>query len=248
MASDVKRPSFSCTPLLLAFVFAACGRSDATRQEPLLGSSSATAAGVVSAVPPGVRTFVIVPAESKASYVADEELFALALTKFGLPTGWAKVVGSTQAIDGRFQIDLERPAAWLGDSRFTVWMDTFSSGREMRDTWIRENGPRFNDYPVATFNATAIDGGSGSAQSGAEWSFELRGTLTIRDIAQPAVFAVRARLADDTLRGVATTRLRMSAFGIETITFYDTLTVADEIGLDVQFTARAEGEGPGRGR
>ena len=35
----------------------------------------------------------------------------------------------------------------------------------------------------------------------------------------------------------------MSSFGIETITFHNTLTVADEIGLDVQFRARAEREG-----
>ena len=31
----------------------------------------------------------------------------------------------------------------------------------------------------------------------------------------------------------------MSDFGIETITFLDTLTVADEIGLEVQFSAKA---------
>jgi hypothetical protein len=34
----------------------------------------------------------------------------------------------------------------------------------------------------------------------------------------------------------------MSSFGIETITFVDTLTVADEIGLEVTFRARARRE------
>ena len=52
-------------------------------------------------------------------------------------------------------------------------------------------------------------------------------------------------LTGDTLNGKATTRLRMSSFGIETITFHNTLTVADEIGLDVQFRARAEREAGG---
>jgi len=189
-----------------------------------------------------VRTFVIVPAESKASYVADEELFALAFTKFGLPAGWAKVVGSTQAIEGRFQIDMEQPAASLGTNEFAVRMNTFSTGRDMRDNWIRENGPRFNNYPVATFRATAIEGAAGSGRPGEELSFNLRGTLTIREIARPATFAVRARLTGDTLGGTATTRLLMSSFGIETITFHNTLTVADEIGLDVHFRARAERE------
>ena len=187
-----------------------------------------------------MRTFVIVPAESKASYIADEELFALAFTKFGLPAGWAKVVGTTQAIEGRFQIDMEQPAASLGSNEFTVRMNTFSTGRDMRDNWIREHGPRFNDYPVATFRATAIEGVAGSGRPGEELSFNLRGSLTIREIARPATFAVRARLTGDTLDGEATTRLLMSSFGIETITFHDTLTVADEIGLDVRFRARAE--------
>jgi polyisoprenoid-binding protein YceI len=119
-------------------------------------------------------------------------------------------------------------------------MDTFTTGRDMRDNWIRENGPRFNDYPVATFKAAAIDAGGGSYRPGEEFSFNLGGTLTIREIARPATFAVRARLAGDALSGVATTRLLMSSFGIETISFAETLTVADEIGLEVQFTARAE--------
>ena len=38
------------------------------------------------------------------------------------------------------------------------------------------------------------------------------------------------------------TRLLMSSFGIETITFHNTLIVADEIGLEVQFHARAQRE------
>jgi polyisoprenoid-binding protein YceI len=115
----------------------------------------------------------------------------------------------------------------------------------MRDNWIRESGPRFNDYPVATFRATAIEGAARSDRPGEELSFNLRGTLTIREIARPATFAVRARLIGDTLDGDATTRLLMSSFGIETISFHNTLTVADEIRLEVQFRARAEREAGG---
>ena len=240
----LKRPIVTCIPLLLpGLLLAACGGSEATRRETPEAFGSDTSDRATAARHHGVRTFVIVPAESKASYVADEELFALAFTKFGLPPGWARVVGSTHAIEGRFQIDMEHPAAPLGSNEFTVRMNTFSTGRAMRDNWIRENGPRFNDYPVATFRANAIDGAAGSDRPGEELSFNLRGTLTIREIARPATFAVRARLTGDTLDGTATTRLLMSSFGIETITFHNTLTVADEIGLDVQFRARAEREG-----
>ncbi len=240
----LKLTTVRATAFLLTLVLAACGGSETPGRGTPQTSAAETPRPGAAAPQVGVRTFVIVPAESKASYFADEEFFALALTKFGLPAGWAKVVGATQSVEGRFQIDTGRPAAWLGENVFTVRMNTFSTDRDMRDNWIRENGPRFNDYPLATFKATAITGGPASYRPGEEFSFSLPGTLTIREIARPATFAVRARLAGDTLTGVATTRLLMSNFGIETITFFDTLTVADEIGLELQFTARAEGEAP----
>jgi polyisoprenoid-binding protein YceI len=229
--------TFRCA-FLLALAVAACGT-------PEVGQRNASPAGEArdsaEPLPPGVHRFVIVPTESKVSYVADEELFALAFTKFGLPAGWAKVVGSTQAIEGQFQLDTARPVTWLGDNQFTVRMDTFTTDRSMRDNWIRTNGPRFNDYPVATFKATAIDA-SEPYSPGSELTFNLRGTLRVREIDRPTSFAVRANLSADTLKGTATTRLPMSSFGIETITFLDTLTVADEIGLEVHFTARAAPE------
>jgi polyisoprenoid-binding protein YceI len=234
-----------CASLLLTLVLAGCGGSEATRRDTPETSGSDTSDRATAARHLGVRTFVIVPAESKASYVADEELFALALPKFGLPAGWAKVVGSTQAIEGRFQIDMQQPAASLGTNEFAVRMNTFITGRDMRDKWIRENGPRFKDYPVARVWATAIVGAARPSRPGEALSFKLRGTLTIREIARPATFAVRAMLTGDTLDGVATTRLLMSSFGIETITFHNTLTVADDIGLEVQFRARAEREAGG---
>lgn len=229
--------SVRIAPLLLAVTLAACG-SEPSREGASQTSTSDTPGHSAAALATGVHTFVIVPAESKASYHADEELFALAFTKFGLPAGWSKVVGTTQAVEGRFQLDVEKPTSRLGENEFTVRMNTFTTGRDMRDNWIRENGPEFNQFPVAKFKATAIDG-VGAYQPGEDFSFNLGGTLTIREVPKPATFAVKARLAGNTLSGVATTRLLMSNFGIETITFYDTLTVSDEIGLEVQFSARA---------
>jgi polyisoprenoid-binding protein YceI len=109
----------------------------------------------------------------------------------------------------------------------------------MRDTWIRENGPRFNDYPTATFKATAIEGAPATYVEGSEVSFKLIGDLTVHDVTQPVTFDVTANLAGDTLTGVATaSTLLLSEFGIEPPSFANTLTVADEFGIEIQFTAR----------
>jgi polyisoprenoid-binding protein YceI len=222
--------------LLVAALLAGCRGSDATPPE----ASGAAFADNATATPlTGVHAFEIVPEESRAAYIANEEFFSLALTKFGIPAGWAEATGSTQAVEGRFQLDADKPGSWLGENEFAVRMNTFTSDRDMRDNWIRENGPRFNDYPLATFKATAIDGGPSAYQPGEEFAFTLPGTLTIRQISHPATFAVTARLSGNTLSGTATTRLLMSSYGIETITFFDTLTVADELVLRVDFVARS---------
>lgn len=188
----------------------------------------------------GQRTFVIVPEESKALYHADEELFADALTKYGLPAGANHVVGTTQAIEGQLTLDLDNLANALGDNSFTVQMNTFTTDQSFRDNWIRDNGPNFNRYPEATFTATSIAGAPATYNEGAQVSFQLVGDLTVREITQPATFAVTATLASDLLTGVATTQLKLTDFGIEPPSFANTLTVADPFGIEVQFTARAQ--------
>ena len=40
-----------------------------------------------------------------------------------------------------------------GDNTFTVRMDTFTTDQPRRDQYIRDDGPRFADYPLATFKA-----------------------------------------------------------------------------------------------
>ena len=230
--------------LLLLLVLGGCGRQDANERS--IGAERATtpalaqdAAGASERLT-GLHTFTIVPEQSKASYLANEEFFAGALNKLGIAAGMAKAVGSTKAIEGQFQLDPDNVTAALGTNTFTVRMNTFTTNQRMRDQWIREDGPHFNDYPLAIFKATAIESATTAFRAGGEVNFKLAGSMTIRNITKPVTFDVRSRLAGDTLTGVATTRLLMSRFGIEQLTFANTLTVADEFGIEVQFTARAQ--------
>jgi polyisoprenoid-binding protein YceI len=195
---------------------------------------TAAASGAVS----GQRTFVIVPEESKASYLVDEEFLGGALDKLGIAAGAVDVIGSTQQISGQLQLNLDDLSSALGENVFTVQMNTLGTGEDRRDTWIRENGPRFNDFPEATFVATAVEGAPATYENGQEVSFKLIGDLTVRDVTQPVTFDVTARLDGDTLTGTATTRTKMSDFGIEPPNFANTLTVADEFGIEVQFVAK----------
>ena len=200
------------------------------------GEDASTAEQPVS----GLRTFVIVPAESRASYLVDEEFFGGALAKLGIPAGLVDVVGSTQEIEGQLQLNLDDLSAALGENVFTVSVNTFTTDQNDRDQWIRRDGPRFNDFPVATFVATAIEGAPAEYVEGQEVSFQLSGDLSIRDVVRPTTFDVTASLSGDTLTGVATARMLLSDFGIDPPNFANTLTVADEFGIEVQITAREE--------
>ena len=128
---------------------------------------------------------------------------------------------------------------------FTVRVNTLTSNQQKRDDYvrqIRDDGPSFDAYPLATFKATAIDGSSSANASGRELTLKLTGDLTVREMTKREVFDVKAQLTGDTLAGVATTRFLLSDFGIGPIDFPPLLAVADPIDIEVQFTARAQAE------
>src|SRR5687767_3576788 len=230
--------------LALAVILSGCGGGGVTSEPPAAAVNPAVQPSTSSpAIVTGRRTFAIVPAQSKASYRANEEFFPGALKLLGIQAGKVGVVGSTQAIEGQFQLDPEEPAAPPGDNTFTVRLNTLTSNQTKRDDYIREirddGGPSFDAYPLATFKATAIEGVSKPSAAGRELTLKLSGDLTVRDITRPMAFDVKAQLTGDTLTGVGTSRFRLSDFGIGPITFHDVLTVADEVGIEVEFTARA---------
>lgn len=205
-------------------------------QETQVESSSEEETGDVEST--GMKTFAIVPEQSQASYLVDEEFLDDALGKLGIEAGKKDVVGSTRAIEGQLQMNPTDMSQVLGENSFTVDMRTLKSDQERRDNYILDKGPSFNSFPVATFNATEIIGLPENYVEGNEVQFQMSGTLTVHDVAVPITFDVIATLDGDTLTGIAETRSLMSDFGIEPPDFARTLTVADEFGIRVEFVAK----------
>lgn len=188
----------------------------------------------------GMRTFVIVPEESSASYLVDEEFLEDALGKLGINAGAVDVVGTTENVEGQIQVDLQDLAAPLGETTITADLGALTSDQDRRDKWLRENGggPQFGSSPPASFTATAINGLAADYTEGEEVQFELSGDMTVRGATVPVVFEVTAVVSGDTLSGTAETRLLMSDFGIQPPNFARTLSVADEFGIRVDLVAR----------
>ncbi|MEM7125861.1 MAG: YceI family protein [Chloroflexota bacterium] len=185
----------------------------------------------------GFRTFMIVPGESKASYIVQEEFFAGALSKLGIEAGKAEIVGSTDQVEGQLQLGpgLDEP---LGKNHFTVNVNTFATDQERRDKWITENGPSFNRFPTAEFVATKLEGTPATYTDGEEVTFIMHGELTIREVVQEVTFEVMAALDGKTISGIATTSSKLTDWGIDPPNFANTLTVADEFKIQVVFIAR----------
>lgn len=187
-----------------------------------------------------IQTFTIIPAESTASYIVDEEFFGGALAKLGIEAGEVDIVGSTQSIEGQLQLNLADLASPLGANHFTVNLTGLTTDQPRRDSWIQDDGPRFSQFPLAEFTATGVENAPTTYTDGEEASFQLLGDLTVREITQPVTFDVTAQLADDTLTGTASAQLLMTDFGIDPPSFANTLTVEDAFMVRVEFTAKAQ--------
>ncbi len=224
----------SCV-LTVSFL-AACAGAPAPAPTP----TTATAAQPQQQVAEGARRFVVVPAESSAAYVVDEEFLAGALAKLGIDAGLQKITGSTNEVTGELQLKLDDPQNALVSGEFTVNLPSLKTDQDRRDSWIRDNALESNRFPVAKFVATSINNAPASYTDGAEVTFQLLGDLTVRDITQPVTFAVTATLTGDTIKGVATTAMKISNFGFDPPNFANTLTVADDFTIQVELTAKEQ--------
>ena len=69
-----------------------------------------------------MRTFAIVPDQSKVSYKVDEQFF-------GQNLDFVKTVGSTSAIEGKMQMQIDGSSVAVGENEFTVDLRTLTSDR-----------------------------------------------------------------------------------------------------------------------
>jgi polyisoprenoid-binding protein YceI len=255
------RPMILATFLTVSlFVLAACGGAPAAApaeptsepvaeatqvpaeeeaaEAPAEAESAAEVPADEASAAAGTRTFVVVPDQSTASFLVDEEFLGGALDKLGIAAGKSDVVGSTQEVSGQFELDLDTGA--IAANEFTVQIDTLSTDQSRRDNWVREQAPGFAKFPTAVFVASSIENAPGEYSDGEEVTFQLSGDLSVRDVAVPITFNVTATLDGDTITGVALADSLLSDFGINPPNFANTLTVQDAFQIQMELTAIEE--------
>jgi polyisoprenoid-binding protein YceI len=146
-------------------------------------------------------------------------------------------VGVTSQVEGLVAIDPTRDD--LGQVvTMTVDLRDLRTDDPMRDEKLADRWLVTNQYPYASFVSTGIENASGNYQEGQDITFQLNGSLTIRDVTLPVSFDTRARLEGDVLTGEAETTIKMSDYGIDPPDLLGFVTVEDEVKLTVHLVAK----------
>lgn len=147
------------------------------------------------------------------------------------------VVGVTTEVVGRLRVDLSDLArSQMGE--ILINARTFVTDSSNRNRAIRGPILAAEQYEFIIFRPTEVIGLSGAAETEGEYSFSVVGELVVRDISRPVTFEVVARwTAGERLEGTALAMVLRSDFDLSIPSVPFVANVADEIGLELDFTA-----------
>ncbi|HEX8230063.1 MAG TPA: YceI family protein [Chloroflexia bacterium] len=207
-------------------------RAPTRNAAPAATTPTGTTEQAVATIPdpaPAARVYRIDPDVSQASYRVGETFFD--------QRGFVIAVGTTNAVAGDILVDpANLPASQLGE--IVVDISQLRTDEPMRDNAIRRQWLQSATYPLARFNNAQISGIPATATEGQPFKFQISGDMTVREVTKPVTWEAETTLDGDTLRGIATTRLKMSEFGIEPPRLMS-LEVEDDVELTLEFVANA---------
>lgn len=200
---------------------------------PVAAASPAAAASPVASVadpaagaPLSGPRFRIISERSEALYRAQET--------FANRPGLATAVGRTNEIEGELQ--LESPGVLRGRVlAMRIDLRTLTSDEPRRDNYIRQNTLQTDQFPFAEFRSTET-AGPASYRPGEEVTFQIPGLMTIKGQERPIVWEARAKLEGDTITGTATSRVKLTDFGLQPPRLA-ILSVEDEMTWEVEIVA-----------
>ena len=146
----------------------------------------------------------------------------------------ATATGTTGTYTGTLVIEAGR----LTTLDLTVDLRTLRSDEAFRDELIRTEVLQTDLYPDATFVADVPVELPASVAVGAPFSFDITGTLTLRDIAGPVRFSIEGRWQGDVVELAGTISFALPNYGIGSVPG-GVVAIRDdaEIGFVVAFTA-----------
>lgn len=193
---------------------------------PEVTSAEATTESAASS---GSLVLRIVQDESEARFKIDEVLNGEPKT----------VVGTTSQVAGEIAVDPSDPSK----SRvgiIQVNARTLSTDSGMRNRTIANRILNTNEYEFITFTPSSITGLPSSGAVGQVYTFQVAGSLTIRDASKDVTFDVTLTPISETrLEGTATTTINHADFGIVIPSVPQVASVGEQVILELEFVAEA---------
>ncbi len=175
----------------------------------------------------GGTAYKIDSSASTASYKAKEELQG---------KGFNEAVGTTNAFIGT--IVLDKSGAPVACSRFDVDLRTLKSDNSRRDNYLYGNTLQTEQYPLATFILTKVEGLKGAVPQGKETEITLVGNLSIHGVTKQVAWAGKVKLDGGAMTGSATTTFKMEQFNITPPKAGPVISINDTLTLQVDLTAK----------
>ena len=194
-------------------------------------TSGATALPASTAQGSGPVVFQIVPDQSQVSFSIYEELGGQPKT----------VVGTTSEVAGQLAVDVQD----LSETQVGVIQvnaRTLTTDNDRRNGAIRNFILNTDQYEFITFTPTSVTGLSGAAQPGQSFTLQISGDLTLRDVTRSVTFNVTAQGVSATqITGTATATVNRGDFNLTIPSVRNVANVGEEVTLQIDFVANAQG-------
>lgn len=174
------------------------------------------------------RVYRIDPKRSQATYKVDEVF--LEDNRLESP------VGTTRAVSGEIRVNPDKPEATrVGE--IAVDISQLETDQPRRDNAIRRQWLESAKYPIARFRNAKLSALPARVEDGKPFTFKMTGDMTIREMTRKQTWDVTATLDGDTLRGTATTKLKMTQYGVDPPNIAGFVRVEDDVALSLEFVA-----------
>jgi polyisoprenoid-binding protein YceI len=179
----------------------------------------------------GLQTFLVVPAQTTASYSVYENLIFQ-----NKPNNDA--IGTTHSVQGSFKIKTGT-SPLVASMNINVDLSTLQSDAQRRDDYIKQNSLQTDTYPNATFVSVSTQGLPSSYTDGQTVHFQLTGNLNMHGKTNKEVFDVQGKVAGNTITGTATSTIYMTDFGVQPPNLADIAVSQNKVVVTLTFTAKA---------
>ncbi len=163
---------------------------------------------------------------SSVTYEVDEELAGQDRT----------TRGTTDAVAGDIAVNVADPAA-SRMGQIVINVEQFESDSNLRDKRIRHDFLESTAFPLATFDATRIEGIPDVVDGDTSGELTVTGDLTLKETTAPVTFTGPVTVTDDTLEAQMSGTILMSTYDLGPIHVAGLAHTGDEVTFELDIVA-----------